>query len=286
MAEPGALVVIGTPIGNLGDLSARAAEELGRADAIACEDTRRTGRLLSLSGIAAPRLLMANEYSEEARVEEIIDRLGSGQRVALVSDAGMPTVSDPGRRIVDAVSGAGFAVEVVPGPVAAVAALAASGFAADRFVFEGFLPRKGTARKTRITDLALERRTIVLYEAPPRLARTLQDLADACGGDRRAVVARELTKLYEQYVRGPLDELVETFSTTPAKGELVVVIEGASGERAAVDDDALRDALNAALERGVSRRDAVAEVVAATAEPKRRVYDLATRLDEHEADDG
>lgn len=278
MTSRGTLVIIGTPIGNLGDLSPRAAEELARVDAIACEDTRRTGRLLSLSGIAPPRLLMLNEHNEHDRVPDILQRLELGGRVALVSDAGMPTVADPGRRIVDAVAEAGFDVEVIPGPVAAIAALSASGFAADRFVFEGFLPRKGEGRRTRLRAVAIEPRTVVLYEAPPRLNRTLQDLVAVCGPERRAVVARELTKLHEQYVRGSLDDLLRRFDDGPVRGELVIVIEGAPVERIPLDDGVLVEELDAALARGTSRRDAVAEVVAATGEPKRRVYDLATRL--------
>lgn len=285
---PGALVVVGTPIGNLGDLSPRAAEELARADAIACEDTRRTGRLLALRGIPAPRLLVANEHTEEARGAEVIDRIMAGQRVALVSDAGMPTVADPGRRLVAAVADAGFPVEVVPGPVAAITALAVSGFGGERFVFEGFLPRKGQARKDRLTEVASERRTVVLYEAPPRLVATLADLGAACGADRPAIVARELTKLHEEVARGTLGELVARFRDGAVRGELVVVIEGAPApprpDETLTDDD-LDAAVSAALAGGRTTRDAVAEVVAATGVAKRRVYALAVAAAERiEAD--
>lgn len=289
----GALVVIGTPIGNLGDLSPRAAEELARADAIACEDTRRTGRLLSLRGIAAPRLLVANEHTEDARRVEVVDRVAAGERVALVSDAGMPTVADPGRRLVAAVAEAGLRVEVVPGPVAAVTALSVSGFGAERFVFEGFLPRKGRARKDRLAEVAAERRTVVLYEAPPRLAATLADLAAACGADRPALVARELTKLHEELARGGLAELAARFEVAPAKGELVVVVEGAPAPARpddALSDDDLEAAVSAALAEGHSTRDAVAKVVAETGVTKRRVYALAVavvdRADHAASDDG
>ncbi|MEM8925462.1 MAG: 16S rRNA (cytidine(1402)-2'-O)-methyltransferase [Actinomycetota bacterium] len=274
----GALVVVGTPIGNLGDLSPRAAEALASADAIACEDTRRTGRLLDLSGIAAPKLLVANEHTETARAGDVIERIERGERVAVVSDAGMPTVSDPGRRLVAAVAEAGLPVEVVPGPTAAVTALAGSGLGAERFVFEGFLPRKGRARRERLAELATERRTVVLYEAPPRLAATLSDLAEVCGPDRPAVVARELTKLHEEFVRGPLERLARSFARSTAKGELVVVVEGAPADDAPPDDEALLDALRSAVADGHSTRDAVARVVAETGAPKRRVYDLALRL--------
>ncbi|MEL7157360.1 MAG: 16S rRNA (cytidine(1402)-2'-O)-methyltransferase [Actinomycetota bacterium] len=278
-ASGGALVVVGTPIGNLGDLSPRAVEELAGADVIACEDTRRTGRLLDLRGIAAPRLLVTNEHTEEARRGEIIDRIASGQRVVLVSDAGMPTVADPGRRLVAAVAEAGLAVEVVPGPVAATTALAVSGFGAERFVFEGFLPRKGRARRERLAEIGAEVRTVVLYEAPPRLGATLADLARHCGADRPVVVARELTKLHEELARGTLGELAERFSAAPARGELVVVVEGAPPTVVELSDDDLRSALAEAMAGERSTRDAVARVVATTGAAKRRVYDLAVKVE-------
>ncbi len=284
---PGALVVVGTPIGNRADLSPRAAEALARADAIACEDTRRTGRLLDLEGIPAPRLLVANEHTEGDRAAEIVARIDQGQRVALVSDAGMPGVADPGRRVVAAVAAAGLTVEVVPGPTAVTAAVAASGFGADRFVFEGFLPRKGMARRRRLDDLAAETRTVVLYEAPPRLAATLADLAAVCGADRPAVVARELTKLHEELARGSLGVLTADFAGRPSiKGEVVVVIEGgAAPDPAAVVDDDLTAALTEVLAGGASTRDAVDAVVARTGVPRRRVYDLALGLRRDRAGD-
>ena len=278
MEKPGTLVIVGTPIGNLGDLSPRAADELARADAIACEDTRRTGRLLSLSGIKGPRLLVTNEHTERDRIGDVLDRLHRGQRVALVSDAGMPTIADPGRHLIDAVAAAGYRVDVVPGPVAAIAALSASGFAADRFVFEGFVPRKGAARADRLSAVALEQRTVVLYEAPQRVQRTITDLISHCGPDRAAVLAREITKLHEEVVRGSLGQLAEHLERHGAKGEFVIVVEGAKHERQSVDDAWLEEALQAAVDRGLSRRDAVIEVVAASGEPKRRVYDLANQL--------
>lgn len=282
----GALVVVGTPIGNLGDLSPRAADELAGADLIACEDTRRTRRLLDLRGIAGPRLLVANEHTEEARRDEVIDRIRNGQRIVLVSDAGMPTVADPGRRLVAAVAEAGLPVEVVPGPVAATTALAVSGFGAERFVFEGFLPRKGRARRDRLTEIGAERRTVVLYEAPPRLAATLADLVEHCGPERPAVVGRELTKLHEELARGTLAQLAERFTAVAARGELVVVIEGAAPVEIELTDDELRAALVDALGAAASTRDAVAEVVATTGAAKRRVYDLAVDVQHAPSADG
>ena len=195
----GALVLIATPIGNLGDLSPWAVEELARADAIACEDTRRTGRLLKHAGVDAPRLLVVNDHSEAGAARDIVRRIDGGQRVAVVTDAGTPGIADPGERLVRAVLDAGHPVEVVPGPSAAIAALVTSGLPAGRFCFEGFLPRKGGGRTERLAALATERRTVVVYEAPHRIVRTLTDLAEAFGGDRRVSISRA-----DQAARGDL----------------------------------------------------------------------------------
>lgn len=269
-----ALVLIGTPIGNLGDLSARAVEELGRADAVACEDTRRTGRLLAHIGVRAPVLLVVNDHTEAGAVADVLARLDRGERVAVVSDAGMPGISDPGERLVAAASAAGHRVEVVPGPSAALAGLVASGLPSGRFVFEGFLPRKGSGRSERLAAVAAERRTVVLYEAPHRLARTLADLAGVCGPTRRVVLARELTKLHEELWRGSLAGAVERCDEVEPRGEYVLVLDGAP-EPEAADDDDIRAALAAAKGRGATTRDAVGSVAAALGVPRRRVYDLA-----------
>ena len=274
----GSLVVVGTPIGNLGDLSPRAVEALAGADAVACEDTRRTGRLLSHIGVRAPSLMVANEHTEVARTAEIIDRVAAGQQVVLVSDAGMPTLSDPGARIVDAVAKAGLQIDVVPGPVAVATALALSGFAADRFVFEGFLPRKGPERARRLASVAAEERTVVLYEAPHRIRRTLSDLLDLCGPGRSIAVARELTKLHEEVLRVPLADAVAHFAAFEPRGEFVLVVAGEVSVEAPVSDDELIEALQREIDGGLTKRDAVAEVVAATGQKKRRVYELSTRL--------
>ncbi len=197
-------MLVGTPIGNLADLSPRAREALASADVIACEDTRRTGRLLELSGIGRRPLLVVNDHTEDSRVREVVDRVAAGERVAVVTDAGMPGISDPGERLVRAVADAGLTVEVVPGPSAVVSALVVSGLPAGRFVYEGFLPRKGSGRSVRLRALADEQRTVVLYEAPHRVAATLADLAQACGDDRPVALVRELTKLHEEVWRGTL----------------------------------------------------------------------------------
>lgn len=272
-----ALVLVGTPIGNLGDLSPRAIEALRDADAIACEDTRRTGRLLAHAGVDAGRLLVVNDHTEPRQVREILRRLDAGERVAVVSDAGMPGIADPGERLVHAAASAGHVVEVVPGPSAAITALVASGMPTGRFCFEGFLPRKGSGRTERLAALAAERRTIVLYEAPHRLARTLADLASALEPTRRVVVARELTKLHEQVWRGTLAGASAWTSEQPPRGEHVVVVGGAP-EPAAPDDEAVSVALRRALAAGATARDAAAVVASELRVSKRRAYALATRL--------
>jgi 16S rRNA (cytidine1402-2'-O)-methyltransferase len=279
VADGGALVLVGTPIGNLGDLTPRAVETLAGADVICCEDTRRTGRLLQHAGISRDgrRLVVVNEHTEAESVPKVLGWLAAGQRVAVVSDAGMPGVSDPGERLVRAAIDAGHAVEVVPGPSAALAALVVSGLPTGRFVFEGFLPRKGSGRTERLRALAGETRTAVLFESPHRLARTLADLAEVCGGDRRVVIGRELTKLYEEVWRGTLAEAVGWVSERTPPGEVALVLAGAAGSGPPADE-AVQAALEEALSRGTSVKDAATEVAHDLGVPRRRAYDLALRL--------
>jgi 16S rRNA (cytidine1402-2'-O)-methyltransferase len=273
----GVLVLVGTPIGNLGDLAPRAVEALESADAISCEDTRRTGRLLQHAGVERPPLVVVNEHTEAREVAGVLARLACGQRVAVVSDAGMPGISDPGERLVRAAVAAGHGVEVIPGPAAALAALVTSGLATGRFVFEGFLPRKGAARAERLAALAGEPRTVVLYEAPHRLARTVADLVEACGPDRRVAVARELTKLHEEVWRGSLGDALAWVRAAAPRGEIVLVLDGAPAA-APPDEEALVDALRDELAAGATARDAARAVAARLDVPRRRVYDLATTL--------
>jgi 16S rRNA (cytidine1402-2'-O)-methyltransferase len=271
----GRLVLIGTPLGNLGDLSPRAVEALSRADVIACEDTRRTGKLLSRSGVRARSMMVVNDHTEARQTRDVLDRLARGELVAVVSDAGMPGISDPGERLVRAATDNGFEVDVVPGGSAAIAALVVSGLPTGRFVFEGFLPRKGTARTERLDALRDERRTVVLYESPHRLTRTLDDLADACGGERRIALARELTKLHEEVWRGTLTDAIAFTNDREPRGEYVIVIDGAPAPLEP-DDEAILAAIDAALGSGRSTKDATAEVAKRLGVSKRRVYDLAT----------
>ena len=269
----GSLVLVGTPIGNLGDLSPRAVEALASADLVCCEDTRRTGRLLAHAGVSGARLRRVDEHTEAGASAEVCELLAAGATVAVVTDAGMPALTDPGGRLVAAAAAADHTVTVVPGPSAGLAALAVSGLPAGRYCFEGFLPRKGKARAERLSQIAAERRTTVLYESPHRLRACLADLADACGPDRRAVAARELTKLHEEVARGTLAELCE-WAEGPVKGEVAIVVEGAPDDAAAPADEELRAAAEALVAEGMSRRDASAATAAAHGVPRRRVYNL------------
>ena len=278
MTREGALVLVATPIGNLGDLSPRAVEVLRTADVIAAEDTRRTRALLTHAGIPGGRKLVAvHEHNDRARAAELVERIRTGDQVAFVTDAGMPGISDPGERLVRVCVEAGLKVEVVPGPSAVLAALVVSGLPTARFVMEGFLPRSGRDRTTRLADVATDPRTVVLFEAPNRITATLGDLAGVCGDTRPVVIARELTKRYEEVWRGTLAEAIEHVGAHEPRGEHVLVLGGAP-PTGAPDDDAIRAAVRGLLGDGVSARDAAAEVASALGVPKRRAYDIAIAL--------
>jgi len=275
VSREGALVLVATPIGNLGDLSPRAVEALRTADVIAAEDTRRTRALLTHAGVpGGARLVAVHEHNERSRAAELVERIRVGDRVVFVTDAGMPGISDPGERLVRVCVEAGLAVEVVPGPSAVLAALVVSGLPTARFVMEGFLPRAGRERAERIAAVAAEERTTVLFEAPNRIAATLVDLIEACGEHRRVVIARELTKKFEEVWRGTLSEAVAHVEAVAPRGEHVLVLDGAP-PASAPDDDAIRVAVEGLLGDGVSARDAASEVAAALGVPKRRAYAIA-----------
>ena len=264
-------MLVGTPIGNLGDFSPRAVEALAEADLVCCEDTRRTGRLLERALGRSARLWRVDGHTEATAVASVCKVLDDGLTVAVVSDAGMPALCDPGGSLVAAAAAAGHVVTVVPGPSAGLAALVVSGLPAARHVFEGFLPRKGSDRAGRLREIARERRTVVLFEAPNRLDASLGDLAVVCGGDRRAVVVREMTKMHEQVIRGTLSELRD-WANGPVRGEVVIVVAGAPV--AAPSDDELLVALDSSLGSGMSLSDAAAEVAAGYGVSRRRVYEL------------
>ena len=269
----GKLVLCGTPIGNLEDVSARALRALAEADVVACEDTRRTRKLLTHHGVPVRRLTVYNDVNERRATGPLVERLARGATVVLVSDAGMPGLSDPGYRLVKACVDEGITVEVVPGPSAAVSALALSGLPPGRFAFEGFLPRKPGPRRRRVEELAGERRTLVLYESPHRVEATLADLLDGLG-DRSAALARELTKLHEEVRRGPLSALLEGVRARPPKGEIVLVVEGAvhSG-RPEVAAAELAARARALMDEGVPRPAALSAVAKEAGVARKKVFD-------------
>ena len=273
----GSLVLIATPIGNMGDLSQRALDALATCDALCCEDTRRTGLMLNNLGLSGKTYIVVNEHTEHDATNDVVERLLAGQTVGLVTDAGTPGISDPGERLVRAAIDKSIPVTAIPGPAAVVMALVVSGLSTSRFVFEGFIPRSGQERASRIAEIADERRTIVIYEAPHRLERTLADLEVACGPLRHVVVARELTKLHEEIRRATLHDAVQYARQHEPRGEYVVVIEGAAPPEPATEEQ-LEQALRRELANGLSKRDAAAKVALSYGAPKRLVYELALRL--------
>ena len=272
------LVLAATPIGNPEDASPRLRAALATADVVAAEDTRRLRRLAGALGVTVTgRVVSYYDAVERSRTERLLDEVREGRTVLLVTDAGMPLVSDPGYRLVAAVAGAGLPVSVIPGPSAVLAALAVSGLPADRWSFEGFLPRKAGERRHRLAELAGDRRTIVLFEAPVRVAATLSELAGAFGADRSAVVCRELTKTYEEVRRGSLSELA-AWAAEGVRGEVTLVVAGASGTGEAVSDEQLAAEVSREVAAGMSRRDAVDHVAGVHGISRRVVYRAATNL--------
>ena len=276
VAERGRILLCGTPIGNAGDASGRLARVLATAEVVAAEDTRRLRRLTTALGIElAGRVVSYYDAVEARRVPELLAAARSGSTVAVVTDAGMPGVSDPGYRLVAAAAAAGIPVSVVPGPSAPTAALAVSGLPTDRWVFEGFLPRRPGARRARIKELEMERRTVVLLEAPHRLAAALADLAAGFGPDRPAVLCRELTKTHEEIVRAGLGELAVWAGEREVLGEITLVVAGAAAAPAAPSADELRAAVDELMRTGLSRRDAVTAVAGDLGLPRKLVYSAA-----------
>jgi 16S rRNA (cytidine1402-2'-O)-methyltransferase len=270
----GTLVLAGTPIGDIEDAPPRLAQELATADVIAAEDTRRLRRLTQALGVQpAGRVVSYFEGNETARTPELVEALVGGARVLLVTDAGMPSVSDPGYRLVAAAVEKDVRVTAVPGPSAVLTALALSGLPVDRFCFEGFLPRKAGERLSRLREVTEERRTLVYFEAPHRLEATLTAMAEVFGAGRRAAVCRELTKTYEEVRRGPLGELA-AWAAQGVRGEITVVVEGA-GEKAAEELDAAEMVRRVQVreEAGERRKEAIAAVAAEAGIPKREVFD-------------
>ena len=273
----GVLVLVATPIGNLGDMTQRAIEALQSADVICCEDTRHSGKLLAHFGVTGKKLIVINEHTEYDAREQIVSLVTSGSVVALITDAGTPGISDHGERLVVAVIEAGGNVTAAPGASALTMALVISGLPTSRFVFEGFLPRGGAERSDRLAMATTESRTIVLYEAPHRLAKTLSDLTTACGAMRRVVLARELTKLHEQIWRGTLQDANMLVALTEPRGEYVIILEPAKPPAPPTDEE-LVAAIKAEIAKGVSRKDSAARVSARFGVAKRHVYELALQV--------
>ena len=272
-ATAGTLVLAATPIGDPRDAAPRLADELLHADVVAAEDTRRLRRLLGELGVEPRgRVVSYHEHNEEARTPELVVRLRQGERVVVVTDAGMPSVSDPGYRLVTAAVEAGVRVTCVPGPSAVLMALAVSGLPVDRFCFEGFLPRRPGERSRLLGELARERRTMVFFEAPHRLARSLEAMAVAFGGDRPAAVCRELTKTYEEVRRGGLAELA-VWAEDGVRGEITVVVSGAPAQASSVAE--ALPVVQARVAAGERLKDVCADVAASTGLSKKGLYDAA-----------
>jgi 16S rRNA (cytidine1402-2'-O)-methyltransferase len=270
------LILCGAPLGNPADASARLRRTLATAEVIAAEDTRRLVRLARDLDLQMPgKLISYFEGNEDKRTPDLVEQLQSGVTVALITDGGMPSVSDPGYRLVTAALAAGVPVSCVPGPSAVTTALALSGLPCDRFCFEGFLPRTGSARRSRLAELAHEPRTLVFFESPHRIAATLQDMMSAFGPGRAAALCRELTKTYEEVRRAELSELAQ--QSGDLKGEITLVVAGAPAVQADdISDGELRAMVDEKVAYGLSRRDAVDAVSAAVGVPRKRVYAAAT----------
>jgi 16S rRNA (cytidine1402-2'-O)-methyltransferase len=275
---PGTLYVVATPLGNLGDLSHRATEVLRSVPVVAAEDTRRTRGLLSHLG-ASPTLLSFHAHSRGHRQDTLLDILRSGRDVALVSDAGTPTVSDPGAELISLAREGGIPVVPLPGASAVTTALSASGLSGDRYLFLGFIPRKGRERARLLARAAEEEWSVVIYEAPPRLADLLADLLPLAGPDRRVVVGRELTKLHEEFRAGTLAQLADHFAATPVRGEITVVLEG-TGTRVAEPDrtDEATEQATSLLASGLTRREVVRQLTQSMGLPRNEAYKLVMEL--------
>jgi 16S rRNA (cytidine1402-2'-O)-methyltransferase len=268
----GTLYVVATPIGNLGDITVRALGVLASVAVVAAEDTRLTRRLWARHAIETP-LVSYHAHSDSARTQELLARLASGEDVALVTDAGTPLVSDPGEDLIARWVQAGGAVVPIPGPSAVLAALVVSAIAAPRWAFEGFLPRKGRERRARLARIAADERATVLFEAPARTAGTLRDLASACGGERRAALCRELTKVHEEVRRGTLDDLVASVADRAVRGEVTLVVAGApAATDAVVSPDEARRRVEALVAAGMRRTDAARQVAAETGLSRRELF--------------
>ncbi|MEA5623117.1 16S rRNA (cytidine(1402)-2'-O)-methyltransferase [Nostoc sp. UHCC 0251] len=275
--KPGTLYVVGTPIGNLEDITFRAVRILQTVDIIAAEDTRHTGKLLQHFQVKTPQMSY-HEHNRTSRIPELLEHLVNNKAIALVSDAGMPGISDPGYELVKACIEAGIPVVPIPGASAAITALSAAGLPTDRFVFEGFLPAKSQQRQEHLESLQTESRTLIFYESPHRLRDTLQDLAKVWGNDRQIVLGRELTKLYEEFWRGTIAEAIAHYSQREPQGEYTLVVAGIPASQPQLTEEELKAELKQLISQGISRSQASRQLAKFTSLPRRQLYQLALSL--------
>jgi 16S rRNA (cytidine1402-2'-O)-methyltransferase len=275
--KPRTLYVVGTPIGNLEDMTFRAVRILQTVDIIAAEDTRHTGKLLQHFEIKTPQVSY-HEHNRTSRIPELLEHLTNDKAIALVSDAGMPGISDPGYELVKACIEAGIAVVPIPGASAAITALSAAGLPTDRFVFEGFLPAKSQQRREHLESLQTESRTLIFYESPHRLRDTLQDLAEVLGSDRQIVLGRELTKLYEEFWRGTIAEAIAHYTQRDPQGEYTLVLAGIPPSHPQLTEEELKTELKQLITQGISRSQASRQLAKFTSLPRRQLYQLALSL--------
>lgn len=275
--KPGNLYIVGTPIGNLEDMTFRAIRILQTVDIIAAEDTRHTGKLLQHFQINTPQISY-HTHNQQSRIPELVNKLLAGKAIALVTDAGMPGISDPGYELVQACIAANITVIPIPGPSAVITALSAAGLPTDRFVFEGFLAAKGQERQQRLAALSTENRTLIFYEAPHRLRQTLQDFAIAFGGDREIVLARELTKIHEEFWRGIIADAIQYYATHEPQGEFTVIIKGAETTQVVLSVDNIKIELQKLLQQGMSRSQASRYLAAEISRSRREIYQLALTI--------
>jgi 16S rRNA (cytidine1402-2'-O)-methyltransferase len=275
--KPGTLYIVGTPIGNLEDITFRAVRVLQTVDLIAAEDTRHTGKLLQHFQIKVPQLSY-HDHNCNSRIPELLEQLSRGKAIALVTDAGMPGISDPGYELVKACVEAGTSVVPIPGPSAVTTALSAAGLPTEQFVFEGFLAAKGEDRHDRLESLQAEARTIIFYEAPHRLRQTLQDLGDVLGIDRQIVLARELTKLHEEFWRGRIADAIAHYSEREPQGEYTLVVAGLPQAKPHLSEAKLKAELQQLMQAGISRSQASRQLAKETSLPRRQLYQLALSI--------
>lgn len=275
--KPGTLYIVATPIGNLEDMTFRGVRILQTVNLIAAEDTRHTGKLLQHFQIKTPQISY-HEHNRQSRIPELLEYMAHGQAIALVSDAGMPGISDPGYELVIACIDAGITVVPIPGASAVITALSAAGLPTDRFVFEGFLPAKAAKRREYLESLQTESRTLIFYESPYRLQESLQDLATVWGGDRQIVLARELTKLYEEFWRGTIAEAIAHYSQREPQGEYTLVLAGNPPVHPQLTEEQLKAELLQIMTQGISRSQASRQLAKITSLPRRQLYQLALSL--------